>query len=192
MGTIAPEHPSTAVTGQHAPLDIAVIIGSVRDGRFGPTVAEWVFRQLVERPGLHVELLDPATDDAARQTEVLTRADGFVVVTPEYNHSFPASLKHLIDAHRRPWFAKPVAFAAYGGISGGLRAVEQLRLVFAELHAQTVRDTVSFHGAGTRFDEHGAPHDLEEVRAATDVMVDSLVWWAEALRTARGNSSYPA
>jgi hypothetical protein len=73
-------------------------------------------------------------------------ADAFVVVTPEYNHSYPASLKHAIDMAHGEWNTKPVAFVSYGGISGGLRAVEALRLVFAELHATTIRDTVSFHG----------------------------------------------
>ncbi len=68
----------------------------------------------------------------------------FVVVTPEYNHSFPGPLKAAIDRHVTPWQAKPVGFVSYGGISGGLRAVEHLRQVFAELHAVTVRETVSF------------------------------------------------
>ena len=68
-------------------------------------------------------------------------------MTPEYNHSFPAALKNVIDWHGPQWHVKPVGFVSYGGISGGLRAVEQLRLVFAELHAVGIRDTVSFHSA---------------------------------------------
>ncbi len=78
----------------------------------------------------------------------LSEADAFIVVTPEYNHSFTASLKFVLDLVYEPWQGKPVAFVSYGGISGGLRAVEQLRLVFAELHAVTVRDTVSFANPG--------------------------------------------
>jgi NAD(P)H-dependent FMN reductase len=82
-----------------------------------------------------------------------------VVVTPEYNHGYTAALKQLIDAVKAEWVAKPVGFVSYGGVSGGLRAVEQLRLVFAELHAVTIRDGVSFAMAWNRFDEAGEPVD---------------------------------
>ena len=79
----------------------------------------------------------------------LGQADAFVIVTPEYNHGYPAPLKALIDSSGAEWHAKPVAFVSYGGVSGGLRAVEQLRLVFAELHAVTIRDSVSFPAHGS-------------------------------------------
>jgi NAD(P)H-dependent FMN reductase len=71
----------------------------------------------------------PATDDEAVSAlcRRIDAADAFVVVTPEYNHSYPASLKHAIDMAYGEWNAKPVAFVSYGGISGGLRAVEALR-----------------------------------------------------------------
>ncbi len=73
-------------------------------------------------------------------------ADAFVIVTPEYNHSFPTPLKTAIDWHSTQWHAKPVSFVSYGGASGGLRAVEHLRQAFAEVHAVTVRNSISFHG----------------------------------------------
>ena len=82
---------------------------------------------------------------------------GFVIVTPEYNHGYPGPLKTAIDSVSRQWQAKPVGFVCYGGLSGGLRAVEQLRIVFAELHTVTIRDTVSFHGAHAQFDQRGTP-----------------------------------
>ena len=65
-------------------------------------------------------------------------------MTPEYNHGYPASLKQAIEIPHAEWKAKPCRFASDGGLAGGLRAVEQLRQVFAELHAVTMRDTVSF------------------------------------------------
>ncbi len=68
-----------------------------------------------------------------------------VVVTPEYNHGYPASLKQAIDIPHAEWQRKAVGFVSYGGLAGGMRAVEQLRQVFAELHCTTVRETVSFH-----------------------------------------------
>ena len=82
-------------------------------------------------------------------------ADAFVVVTPEYNHGYPAALKQAIDLPYDEWRAKPVGFVSYGGMAGGLRAVEQLRQVFAELHVVTMRDSVSFHMVGGRFDSDG-------------------------------------
>jgi len=123
--------------------------------------------------------------ELGKVTPKLAGADAFVVITPEYNHSFPAGLKSLIDWHFGEWQAKPVGFISYGGISGGLRAVEQLRQVFAELHAVTVRDTVSFHNAGAHFDDEGNHRDPAAPDAAAKTMLDQLAWWATALRTAR-------
>jgi NAD(P)H-dependent FMN reductase len=165
------------------PIRLAVIIGSTRNGRFGPTVAHWFAAQAESRAELHVDVIDLADGQAI--TERLGAADAFAVVTPEYNHSFPAPLKAAIDDHFVEWRAKPVAFVSYGGISGGLRAVEQLRLVFAELHAVTIRDTVSFHNAGTRFDAAGDPTNPDECVGAAKILLDQLTWWADALREAR-------
>ena len=102
-------------------------------------------------------------------TPRLAAADAFVVVTPEYNHSYPAPVKTLIDWHFTEWQAKPVGFVSYGGMSGGLRAVEHLRGVFAELHAVTVRDTVSFHGAWDRFGPDAPPGGSGRVRGGGEV-----------------------
>ena len=112
------------------------------------------------------------------------------MVTPEYNHSFPASLKAAIDLVGPEWRATPVALVSYGGMSGGLRASEHLRQVFAELHATTVRDTVSFHGGWACFDEHGEPHDRTGTDAAATVLLDQLTWWGLALREARDRRPY--
>jgi NAD(P)H-dependent FMN reductase len=120
----------------------------------------------------------------------LEQADAFVVVTPEYNHGYPASLKQAIDLAKRPWQAKPVGFVSYGGLSGGLRAVEQLRLVFAELHATTVRDTVSLHSPWSAFEAGGAgPAGAD---AAAQILLDRLAWWGSALRRARTALPYAA
>jgi NAD(P)H-dependent FMN reductase len=90
------------------------------------------------------------------------------------------------------WHAKPVAFVSYGGISGGLRAVEQLRLVFAELHTVTIRDSVSFAGAWEQFDSAGALLQPERAERSMAKMLDRLRWWAVALSTARAQSPYHA
>lgn len=177
---------------------IGVIYGSIREGRLCDKVAAWVIDQTGRR--FLVDPVDPKAIDwaawrvgrkhpeLAALRERLERADGFVVVTPEYNHSFPAPLKLLVDAFSAEWQAKPVAFVAYGGISGGLRAVEQLRLVFAELHATTIRDTVSLAQAWSRFDAEGRLIDPPE--AAMAVLLERLAWWVEALKEARARRPY--
>lgn len=183
-------------------LRLAVIIGSTREGRFGETVAEWFVNQARQRSDMVVDVIDlaetqlPAVLRQQRTPEVeafaarIGAADAFVVVTPEYNHGYPASLKLAIDWINKEWRAKPVGFVAYGGISGGLRAVEQLRQVFAELHMVTVRDTVSFHRAHRQFDEAGQPTDATGASAAAQTMLDQIVWWALALREARLKRPY--
>lgn len=186
------------------PLHVAVIIGSTREGRFGPTVANWFTRQAQLRDDTEIDLIDladvrlPAVHplrpnaEVAAYLERIDRADGFVIVTPEYNHGYPAALKHALDLPHREWGAKPVAFVSYGGMAGGLRAVEQLRQVFAELHTVTVRDTVSFHMAHALFDAAGEPVDPTGCNAAARTMLDELVWWARALRNARAERVYAA
>lgn len=188
----------------HVPIGLAVIVGSTREGRFAPVVAQW-FAEVANSGGdVAVDLIDLAnirlpevmTKQPGREALELSRrlsaADAFVVVTPEYNHSFPAPLKNAIDSNYLEWRAKPVGFVSYGGLGGGLRAVEQLRLVFAELHAVTVRDTVSFHGAHSQFDGDGQPKEPEVAGKAARRMLRQIVWWARALRDAKSAQPYDA
>ncbi|MFD9863031.1 NADPH-dependent FMN reductase [Streptomyces alboflavus] len=197
-----PAFASSAAT----PVKVAVIVGSNREGRFGPVVAEWLLARVRAHEGFEADLIDLAEVDLPtslsfrpsaevvaeldKVTPKLAEADAFVVLTPEYNHSYPASLKNVIDWHRDEWEAKPVALVSYGGISGGLRAVEHLRQVFAELHMVTVRDTVSFHNAGALFDDEGAHRDPSVAEAAAKGMLDQLHWWAWALRAAKETRPY--
>lgn len=96
----------------------------------------------------------------------------------------------MIDCFSEEWQAKPVAFVSYGGIAGGLRAVEQLRLVFAELHVVGVRDGVSFPNVWNQFDESGRPRNPQRASKAVATMLSRLAWWAIALRNARLNNDY--
>jgi NAD(P)H-dependent FMN reductase len=179
------------------PLKVAVLIGSTRDGRFGDTVARWFLAKARERADMALDVVDlvdidlpmiyPQQPEPAVLAYIqrIERADAFVVITPEYNHGYPASLKQAIDLPRTQWQRKPVGFVSYGGTAGGLRAVEQLRQVFAELHAVTMRDSISFHMAWERFDEAGQPTEPSGCNAAAHTMLEHLAWWANALRTAR-------
>lgn len=173
---------------------IAVIYGSAREGRLCDTVAGWVIAQLASHGGYTVDVIDPAgragIGSGPALRERVARADAFIVVTPEYNHSFPAPLKSVIDRFNREWRAKPVAFVSYGGASGGLRAVEHLRAVFAELHAVTVRDGVNFPDVWNAFDAGGTPRNRDLAEGGMATMLARLDWWAEALRDARRARDY--
>ncbi|MFJ3197930.1 NADPH-dependent FMN reductase [Streptomyces griseoviridis] len=188
---------------------MAVVVGSVREGRIGPTVANWFASQVAKRPDVQLDLIDladaplvpmaPRADPGAetqRSLDDLTprfkAADGFVIVTPEYNSSYPAALKNVVDWHNAEFHAKPVGFVSYGGMAGGLRSVEQLRLVFAALHATTVRDTVSFHQVWDLFDSDGALKDPGGPNAAAKKLLDQMAWWATALKGARSATPYSA
>lgn len=194
-------------------LNLAVIVGSVREGRFGPVVAHWLAGQAAQHGAFDVDLVDLAETDIplvlgpeppaiattdqrpasmAGLTAKLAAADVFLVVTPEYNHSYPASLKAAIDWHFTEWRAKPIGFASYGAMAGGLRAVEALRLVFAELHAVTVRDCIAFPNYWELFDEEGALHEAGPAEEAAKNLLDQLSWWGQALRNAREATPYQA
>jgi NAD(P)H-dependent FMN reductase len=182
-------------------IHLAVITGSVRAGRIGPAVARWVETQLDHREDFSRDMIDlvdltlpdslDGTGDAAGFAKRVDAADGFVIVTPEYNHGYPGALKTAIDTARDEWRTKAVGFVSYGGTAGGLRAVEQLRLVFAELHAVTVRQVVSLHWVHDLFDGNGVLTDRGGP-AAAQKMLAQLAWWARALRSARVEGGYDA
>jgi NAD(P)H-dependent FMN reductase len=185
-------------------LRLAIITGSTREGRFGPVAARWFAARAARRPEFDLDEIDlaeldlpsvlPRRPDAGVTAYIgrIRRADAFVVVTPEYNHGYPASLKQAIDLPHDEWRAKPAGFVSYGGLAGGLRAVEQLRLVFAELHVATMRDTVSFHNFFSIFDADGQPRDPEGCTRAAETMLDELWWWGMALRAARHGLDRPS
>lgn len=182
------------------PLNLAVIIGSVRSGRLGPKVTDWFVSEARKHSGYTVSVIDLADydfpNDMSRNDSVnafadqIAAADAIVVITQEYNHSFGGTLKIAVDALRDEWKGKPVGFVAYGGISGGLRAVEALRIVFAELHATTIRETVAFPLAWEKFDENGQPVEAEAVVAAANLLLSNLEWWGVALRDMRERVPY--
>ncbi|MGW5620488.1 NADPH-dependent FMN reductase [Streptomyces olivaceus] len=203
MTHTASAHTASAHTTT-APLRVTLLVGSNRHGRFGPVIADWLLDHLRAHDDLEPEVVDVARTDLpttlartpeataalAEITPKLAGADAFVVLTPEYNHSFPAGLKNVIDWHFTEWRAKPVGLVSYGGLAGGLRAVEHLRQVFAELHAVTVRDTVSFHNAGQSFGDDGRLRDPSGPDAAAKEMLDQVVWWGRALREAKEKRPY--
>ncbi|MER7394120.1 NAD(P)H-dependent oxidoreductase [Streptomyces sp. NPDC000151] len=189
-------------------LRLAIIIGSIRKGRFGPVAAEWFASRARLRQDFDVDVIDLATawlpdvmsaDPTAPKPQAvkdlapwLAAADAYVVVTPEYNQTFPASLKNAIDWYDEEWHAKPVGFLSYGGASAGLCAVAHLRQVFSEVHAVTVRETVSFHNYWERLAPDGLPRGAAEWNEPARRMLDRIGWWGRALRRARAEDKYEA
>lgn len=189
--------------GAAAPLRVAVIIGSTREGRLGDAIGRWFVERAAKRDELELSVVDLAdfdfparypdrpTEPVARFTAEVDRAEAFVVVTPEYNRSFPVSLKQAVDFAYDEWHTKPVAFVSYGHGSGGLYAVEGLRTVFTELHTVTLRNGVSINlfecGDGV-LDADAAAAEHQDREAS--VLLDQLGWWGLALREARAARPY--
>lgn len=199
------------VVGMSETCKLVVIVGSAREGRFGPVVAGWVADQVRAHGGFELAIVDvagtdvplalpaappkfagddyPRPDGMREVTARLADADAFLVVTPEYNHSYPASLKALVDWHFTQWTAKPVGFVSYGGAAGGRHAVLHLENVFTELHAVTIRDGLAFPNYFTGWRD-GAPLDAAAPGHAK-TLLEQLGWWARALRAARATEPYP-
>ncbi|TQM28719.1 NADPH-dependent FMN reductase [Nocardia bhagyanarayanae] len=182
------------------PVRLEIIVASVRPERFAPVVADWFLRVVRARPEFDtgvIDLIDTPlptdltdTPEAQAYRDRLAAADAFVAITSEYNHGYPASLKTAFDTAKREWRAKPIGFVSYGGLSGGLRAVEQLRQVVAEIHMVSIRETVSIHQAKRQFDATGTPTDGAAIDAS-ERMLRQLHWWARHLRDARAADPYP-
>lgn len=188
------------------PVRMLVIIGSSREDRFGPVPAVWAAEQARMRADIEVDVVDLAEEDlpvvlagddweaplperVARFSRRVDAADAVVIVTPVYNRGYPASLKTAIDWLHDEWEATPVGFVSYGGRTGGIEAVEQLRTVFVELNTMTIRNVLTFPNFWEHFTDQGAPvHPLSMAKAATGFF-DQLTWWSRILRTARSRSA---
>ena len=181
---------------------ILVIVGTTRQGRSGRKVADWYLAEARKTtPNLDFELLDIADLDLPLFNEAISpmmhqysdvqnklakkvgAADGFVFVTAEYNHSVPASLKNFLDYLNAEWHHKPVAYVGYGAV-GGVRAIEHLIQIMAELRAVSTKDHVTINAIWEALDENGIPKTgYHHGDIATQLK--ELTWWVEALKLAR-------
>lgn len=186
---------------------IAVIISSTRKVRMGHKPAQWIFEIAQKRSDLTVELLDlrdyplPFFDEVASNAwaptqdpigvkwqKKLAEFDGYIIVTPEYNHSFPAVLKNALDYAYTEWKRKAVAFVGYGSL-GAARAIEHLRGVTAELQMVGVEQSVHLQG-GDFFDVWQKGKEMKDVghlENSSKDLFDNLVWWASATKVARNS-----
>lgn len=188
-------------------MHIAVILGSAREGRFGENVATWVMDRLGRREGFSGELIDLrdhelpffdqappartgrdyATEGSKQLGRRLDQADGFVVLTPEYNHGYPAVLKNAMDHTFVEWNRKPVTFVGWGNV-GGARAIEQLRLVAVEFEMAPLRRAVHVMPDLMMASRQSGADPLSLFSPLDDkltLMFDELAWWTEALAKAR-------
>jgi NAD(P)H-dependent FMN reductase len=186
---------------------IQVITGTTREGRFSERVARWVVAQLANRGDLEIELVDLldhplpffdgppparspreyATDEVARLGQTLDRADGFVVLTGEYNHGYPAVLKNAMDWTFVEWRRKPIAFVGWGGV-GGARAIEQLRQVAVEFEMAPLRHAVHILPdvfVAARQTDEADLSIFQPLDGRLTLLAEDLVWWTSALRAAR-------
>ncbi len=196
-----PEAPEArAAAGER--LRIGIVVGSTRPGRLGESVARWVLEIARRRSDADFELVDladyplphldePLPSSLGRYSHEHTRAwsraigslDAFVFVTPEYNHAPPGVLKNAIDYLYAEWNNKAAGFVSYGA-TGGVRAVEQLRLILGGLEVAIVRAQVALSLA-TDFENFQAFRPDPAKEKAVGAMLDQVVAWGSALRSLR-------
>ena len=183
---------------------IQIILGSTRQGRFGDKPASWITAELKKRPDVDVELIDlrdyplPFFDESksplmsggvydlalGRQwADKIGQADGYIIVTPEYNHGYPAVLKNALDYVYQEWHDKPVGFVGYGAV-GAARAIEQLRQVAVELHLVPVRTSVNIVAFWNLLDDAGNLK-TDTFQKSAEEMIDQVLWYANALKAQR-------
>lgn len=186
-------------------LKIATIIGSTRPGRVGEAVAQWVHNLAKDRTDAQFELVDikdfdlplldePVPPSQGKYSKEHTKTwaskiasfDGYVFVTPEYNHGTSGALKNAIDFVYTEWNNKAAGFVGYGS-AGGVRAVEHLRLVMAEVQVATVRNQVAL-SLFTDFENFSTFKPASHHEKSVGTMLDQLIAWSDALKALRGKS----
>ena len=190
---------------------ISVMVGSTREGRFSDKSAQWILQHLKNREGVDARLLDlrdfpmpffdqplppaipgrpPYEHHVVKQwTSAIAASDGFVFVTPEYNYGPAAVLKNAIDWVYPEWNRKAAAFVSYGSVAGA-RSVQQLRETAIEMQLAPVRSSVHIPVAtlSAYFQGGDADQGLADLEASAKTMIDDLLWWTIALKTARARA----
>ncbi|RJS91335.1 NADPH-dependent FMN reductase [Salinisphaera sp. Q1T1-3] len=176
---------------------LALVMGSARHGRRCDAVTAWVRHRIEANSDWLVEIIDPQRLALSFIDQPLPRAswanlearldhaEAMLIVSPEYNHGYTAALKQLIDASSASWCAKPVGLVGYGGQSGGLRALMQLRQVITALEAMPLSPEVSLAHINQLIDTDGALQATPAQGRQLDRLIKRLDWWHDALAPAR-------
>ena len=183
-------------TSAERPLFIPIILGTARQGRQSEHVAGFILSEMKKRPEIETELIDVRhlkmrLDDAGEEmkdpsyAEKMTRADGLVIVTPEYNHGYPGLLKHALDMCLEEYIHKTVGLVGVSaGPFGGSRVIEQMVQVVRELGLTVTFTDVNFSKVRDAFDERGNLKD-EKYIGRVAKFLNELVWMSRVLRYGR-------
>lgn len=182
---------------------IKIITGSTRPGRFNTQPAQWIYEIAKKRDDMTVEFIDLAEvnlplldepvppsvhkyskDHTKKWSETINSGDGFIFVTPEYNHSYSPVLKNAIDFLFQEWHYKPLSFVSYGTV-GGARAVEHLRGVAGEIKMYDLREGVMFPEPWLNKDDKGNYQFNENHEKSASTMLNALVFWAKNMKEGR-------
>lgn len=194
-------------------MKIKVIIGSTRPERFSDKPGKWIFELLKDADGVEPELLDlrdypmPFYDEAKTPKSIageysnehvrawvkkINEADGYVIITPEYNHGYPAVLKNALDYPFFEWNKKAVGFISYGSANGA-RAIEQLRQIAVELRMAPIGSSVQIPFDVIIRSKQEPTIELNRLfgsyKALADEFIEDLKWWVGALRNARNDNT---
>lgn len=183
---------------------LKIIVASTRPGRKGPAIAAWIQEIAKQQPEFTVELLDlaeinlPFMDEpnhprlqqyehehTKKWSRTIDAADAFIIVTPEYNHGFPAPLKNALDYLLKEWAYKPVGLVSYGGIAGGTRSIQLLKPVLTALKLVPLAEAVNIpFFAKYLDDQEGFVADETLIGSANHLMTE-LLHWTKALKPMR-------
>jgi NAD(P)H-dependent FMN reductase len=183
---------------------LSIIIGSTRPGRAGPVYAEWLEAFARQHGGFDPVITDIAAFDLPVLDEphhprlgkyeqehtrawsnAIDAADAFVFVTPEYNYFAAPAIVNAVDYLSREWNYKPAAFFSYGGVSGGMRAVQALKPLLTTVKVMPIPEAVALPMHLNSRDEKGAFQPNEHVLSGTGTMLDELMRWSVALKPLR-------
>jgi NAD(P)H-dependent FMN reductase len=183
---------------------IKIIAGSTRPGRFNIQPSNWIYKLAQTRADIQVELVDlaeinlPLLDESKsammqdyehehtkKFSGIIQEADGFIFVTPEYNHSTSAALKNALDYLYHEWNYKPVSFISYGSLPGGARGVEHLRGIAAELKMYDLREQILLSSYWNNLNDKGEYQFTENLEKEANDLLDSLAYWARVMKPAR-------
>lgn len=186
----------------HKPLHVVILLGTIREGRMSELAADFITARLIKRPLVTNERVDPRQFDFnfgeidygtalkerfAFYTEAVVRADGIIVVTPEYNHGYPGSLKMVLDTLYPEYRHKAAAVVGVSsGPWGGVRVIENLTPVLKELGLVVSQLGLNIERVEKAFDARGEAVN-QVLGARAEKFIDEFLWLAETLRWGRAN-----
>jgi NAD(P)H-dependent FMN reductase len=179
-------------------------LGSTRPNRFGIQPAEWIMELAKDHAGAKFELVDLAdvnlpfldepeppiagnyvNEHTKAWAKIVDEADGYIIITPEYNHGVAASLKNAIDFAAQEWYYKPVGYVSYGATAGGIRAVEHLHNTFVWLRAYNMFDELAIQRYWHQLDDNGKFVPTDHQAKIAHELLDHVAFWAQHMKQAR-------